>query len=59
MINSDYFDSIYREYHDKVYGYIIGHVGIPEDAEDLCSEVFRKAMEHSDPERGPGVSSDL
>ncbi|MBR0352889.1 MAG: sigma-70 family RNA polymerase sigma factor [Oscillospiraceae bacterium] len=59
MIDSDYFDSIYREYHDKVYGYIIGHVGISEDAEDLCSEVFRKAMEHYDPERGPGVSSYL
>ena len=59
MTNQEYFDSIYREYHDKVYGYIIGHVGVPEDAEDLCSEVFRKAMEHYDPERGPGVSSYL
>ncbi len=59
MIDSAYFDSIYREYHDKVYGYIIGHVGVPEDAEDLCSEVFRKAMEHYDPERGPGISSYL
>ena len=59
MTSPDYFDSIYREYHDKVYGYIIGHVGVSEDAEDLCSEVFRKAMEHYDPERGPGVSSYL
>ena len=59
MIDSEYFDSIYREYHDKVYGYIIGQVGVSEDAEDLCSEVFRKAMEHYDPDRGPGISSYL
>ena len=57
MTNQEYFDSIYRQYRDKVYGYIIGHVGISEDAEDLTSEVFRKAMEHYDPERGPGISS--
>ena len=59
MTDSEYFDSVYRQYHDKVYGYIIGHVGVSEDAEDLCSEVFRKAMEHYDPERGPGISSYL
>lgn len=57
MINSEFFDNVYRQYRDKVYGYIIGHVGVPEDAEDLTAEVFRKAMEHYDPDRGPGISS--
>lgn len=59
MTDAERFDEIYREYRHKVLGYIRSHVSDPEDAEDLCSEVFRKAWEHLDPEDGKGVSSYL
>ncbi len=35
-------ESIYREYHDKVLYYIKGKVNNPEDAEDICADVFLK-----------------
>ena len=57
MTDTERFDAIYREYRQKVHGYIIGHVNNPEDAEDLCSEVFRKVLEHLDLTAGTGVSS--
>lgn len=53
------FEQIYREYRPKVLDYIRSHVNSPEDAEDLCSEVFRKALEHLDPSAGTAVSSYL
>lgn len=51
------FESLYREYRPKVAGYIHNHVNDPEDAEDLCSEVFRKAWEHLDAQNRTGFSS--
>lgn len=57
MTDMERFDAIYREYREKVRGYIHSHVRNPEDAEDLCSEVFRKALEHLDPGAGGNVSS--
>lgn len=57
MTDTERFDAIYREYRQKVRGYINSHVSSPEDAEDLCSEVFRKALEHLDPGAGMSVSS--
>ena len=57
MTDAERFDAIYREYRPKVLDYIHSHVNDPQDAEDLCSEVFRKALEHLDPESGKGVSS--
>lgn len=36
-------EELYREYHDKVLGYIINHIGNKEEAEDITSEVFLKA----------------
>ena len=35
-------EEIYEKYKDKVFGYIRNHVNSPEDAEDLCSDVFIK-----------------
>ena len=35
-------EEIYTKYKDKVLGYIRNHVNSPEDAEDLCSDVFVK-----------------
>ncbi len=37
-------ERLYTEYHDKVLGYIRTRVSIREDAEDLCAEVFEKAL---------------
>ena len=51
------FETLYREYRPKVAGYIHNHVNDPEDAEDLCSEVFRKAWEHLDTRNRTGFSS--
>ncbi|MDO4991261.1 MAG: sigma-70 family RNA polymerase sigma factor [Eubacteriales bacterium] len=57
MTNAEWFDTVYREYRPKVLDYIRSHVSDARDAEDLCSEVFRKALEHFSSERGEGVSS--
>ena len=35
-------ETVYKEYHDKVFAYIRSKVNNNEDAEDLCSEVFLK-----------------
>ena len=59
MTDAVRFEQIYREYRPKVLDYIRSHVNSPEDAEDLCSEVFRKALEHLDPTAGTAVSSYL
>ena len=42
MTDMERFDAIYREYREKVRGYIHSHVRNPEDAEDLCEEVFEQ-----------------
>ena len=57
MTDAERFETIYREYRPKVLDYIHSHVNDPQDAEDLCSEVFRKALEHLDLKSGKGVSS--
>ena len=57
MTDAEQFESIYREYRHKVHDYIRNRVNSPEDAEDLCSEVFRKAMEGMNAQRGKGMSS--
>ena len=38
-------EEIYLQYHKKVRSYIGGKVSSPEDAEDLCAEVFLKVYE--------------
>ncbi len=57
MTDTAGFETLYREYRPKVAGYIHNHVNDPEDAEDLCSEVFRKAWEHLDAQNRTGFSS--
>ena len=42
-------DRIYRDYSPKVLSYIRGHINNPSDAEDLCTEVFMKAMRYEAP----------
>ena len=59
MTDEERFEEIYREYHSKVLAYIRSRVGNAEDAEDLCSEVFRKALENLDTRGSAGVSSYL
>ena len=39
---------LYTEYHDRVLGYIRARVSNREDAEDLCADVFEKALRASD-----------
>lgn len=56
MTDAERFEAIYREYRPKVLDYIRSHVDNSEDAEDLCGEVFRKALEHLAP-GSSGVSS--
>ncbi|MBE7008741.1 MAG: sigma-70 family RNA polymerase sigma factor [Ruminococcaceae bacterium] len=41
-------ERLYTEYHDRVLGYIRARVSNREDAEDLCAEVFEKALRASD-----------
>ncbi len=42
MINRD---ALYRDFHDKVYGYIYNRINNPHDAEDLTSCVFMKVFD--------------
>lgn len=41
-------ERLYADYHDKVLGYIRARVNSHEDAEDLCAEVFERALRSSD-----------
>ena len=41
-------ERLYAEYHEKVLGYIRARVSSREDAEDLCAEVFERALRSSD-----------
>ena len=59
MTDTGPFDAIYRAYRPKVCGYIRSHIQDSGDVEDLCSEVFRKALEHYDAAAGRNVSSYL
>ncbi len=41
-------EQIYTDYKDKVFAYIRNHVNSPEDAEDLCADVFVKVYDKLD-----------
>ena len=41
-------EAIYRDYHDKVFGYVISKVLNVENAEDITSEIFLKIYEKLD-----------
>ena len=36
-------EELYREYHDKVFGYVFNRIGNREEAEDITADVFLKA----------------
>ena len=38
-------EKIYRDYHDKVYGYIRSRISSVQDAEDIAADVFLKVYE--------------
>jgi RNA polymerase sigma-70 factor (ECF subfamily) len=42
--NPEHFRELYRAYFPKVYAYVAYHVAYANDAEDVVSEVFLKAM---------------
>ena len=44
--------SIYAQYNQKVYSYILSHVSNSDDAEDLRSKVFEKILKSQDSYRG-------
>jgi RNA polymerase sigma-70 factor (ECF subfamily) len=47
-------EQLYREYHDKIFGYLLNRIGNREEAEDITSEVFIKALKYLgkyDPEK--------
>ena len=41
-------ERLYTEYHDRVFAYVRARVNNREDAEDLCADVFEKALRASD-----------
>ncbi len=41
-------ERLYTEYRDRVFSYIRARVGNREDAEDLCADVFERALRASD-----------
>lgn len=41
-------EQLYREYHDKIFGYLLNRIGNREEAEDITSEVFIKALKYSE-----------
>ena len=48
MISSFLYESLYRDYRKSVLSYISARVSSPEDAEDLCEEVFVKLLKALD-----------
>jgi RNA polymerase sigma-70 factor (ECF subfamily) len=47
------FDAFYREQHGLIYGYVYHKVGNLQEAEDLTSSIFLKAVRSLQPEGGP------
>jgi RNA polymerase sigma-70 factor, ECF subfamily len=47
------FDAFYREQHGLIYGYVYRKVGNRQEAEDLTSSIFLKAVRSLQPEGGP------
>jgi RNA polymerase sigma-70 factor (ECF subfamily) len=47
------FQSFYQENLNRIYRYIYSKVGNREEAEDMTSQIFMKALRNVDAERGP------
>lgn len=39
-----YFAPLYERYFDRVYAYCLRRVSLPQEAEDLCSQIFTRAL---------------
>ena len=48
MITDMQKETIYRNYHGKIYGYIRSKINSPQDAEDIAADVFVKVFEKLD-----------
>ncbi len=48
MTAAEEFEALYTEYRSKVLGYIRSHISNRADAEDLCADVFEKALRRWD-----------
>ncbi len=59
MTDRERFEEAWHTFQPKIHSYFQGHVDSKEDADDLCSEVFRKAWEHLEKNRDTGLSSYL
>lgn len=47
MLTATEQERLYTDYRDKVFAYIRHRVNVREDAEDLCADVFEKALRAS------------
>lgn len=50
--DADAFQALYQRYVRRIYGYVGARVANPQDAEDVVSEVFLRAIRHLDQLRG-------
>ena len=48
MLSAEDKEKLYRDYRDRILGYIRARVDIAENAEDLCEDVFEKAFRAAD-----------
>ena len=48
MITNEQKERIYREYRDRIFGYIRSKINSRQNAEDLTSDVFVKVYEKLD-----------
>lgn len=53
--NSDAFSLLYERYVNRIYNYIYYRTGNPNEAEDLTSRVFHRALNHIDHYHNRGV----
>ncbi len=55
--NREDFAPLYERYVDRIYAYCSGRTNTPEEAEDLCSQVFARALSRIDTYRGGMVGA--
>src|SRR5512143_740866 len=55
MVSTDEASRIFRNYHDRIYGYLLRLVHNPSEAEDLTQETFLRAHSHSESLRDPNA----
>ena len=55
MVPVDEASTLFSEYHDRIYRYILSLVNNPSEAEDLTQETFLRAYTHRDSLRDPNA----